>query len=113
MEDLTIYLGNDIADSEWELWSGDWPSTKHPHNTYVFTLNNVKDWWKVDFCTHPFTSNFAHWLCHSRTVLMWGLPQLPGLLMDAQVVQNNQQYISIFKEDLEVEIEGCPLVPLE
>lgn len=96
--ELSVYFTDENRENSLDSWTGTWPASKAPHNTVIFTVNDVMFWWNTDFFTHPFTSKFAHWLSHSRTTLLWGLPQLPGLLIDTQLVQADHQLTVIFKE---------------
>ena len=79
-------------------WEGDWPNSRPPANTYLFTVNDVMRWWRTDFLTHPFTSAFANWLNHSRTTLKWGLPQLTSLVLSNFDLNNNPEFLALFKE---------------
>ena len=96
LDELSVYFVDDNGPIN--KWEGDWPNTRPPANTYLFTLNDVMRWWRTDFSTHPFTSTFANWLNHSRTTLKWGLPQLTSLILSHFDLNNNVEFLALFKE---------------
>ena len=97
-ESLKIMLLEDMESSNWVEWLGEWPASKPPLNSLLFTLSDLQYWWLVDFAIHPFAAPFANWLEHSRNTLLWGLHELPGLVVDHFTAHQNPRILTLFKD---------------
>ncbi len=78
-------------------WDGLWPTATRPHNTSLFTLNDVMFWWSVDLQVHPFARNFEGLLESTKYTLLWGLPSLTHLLINTDKLATNGQLLTLFK----------------
>lgn len=92
---LSVWLIGD--DSVRTQWDGLWPTAKSPPNTVVFTVNDVLTWWGTDFSVHPFAHHYADLLSYTKTTLLWGLPNLPCLLINSDRLASNTNLITVFK----------------
>ncbi len=92
---LSVWLNGE--DSVRTQWDGLWPTSKSPPNTVLFTVNDVLTWWGTDFTVHPFAHHYADLLAYTKSTLLWGLPNLPCLLINADRLATDTNLITVFK----------------